>query len=56
MQRLCARYYVAKDWTPKKLEVLVDVPDTLSLEHLRGTGPQPEEELQPKASFPRPSC
>ncbi|KAK9828336.1 hypothetical protein WJX74_009732 [Apatococcus lobatus] len=42
------RYYVAKDWTPKKLEVLVDVPDQLDLEHLRGHGPQPGEELQPE--------
>lgn len=44
------RYYVSKDWTPKKLEVLVDVPDTLNLEHLRGNGPQPGEELQPEVS------
>ena len=42
------RYYVAKDWTPKKLEVLVDVPDQLDLEHLRGRGPQPGEQLQPE--------
>lgn len=46
--RGCCRYYVAKDWTPKKLEVLVDVPDQLDLEHLRGRGPQPGEELQPE--------
>ena len=44
-----ARYYVAEDWTPKKLEVLVDVPDTLDLERLRGRGPQPSEALQPEA-------
>ena len=42
------RYYIAKDWTPKKLEVLVDVPDHLSLEHLRGTGLQPGEKAQPE--------
>ncbi|BDA47746.1 Ubiquitin carboxyl-terminal hydrolase 5 [Coccomyxa sp. Obi] len=44
------RYYVGKDWTPKKLEVLVDVPDSLNLEHLRGSGPQPGEELQPEGA------
>ena len=27
--------------------MLVDMPDSLSLEHLRGTGPQQGEELQP---------
>ena len=43
------RYYLAKDWTPKKLEVLVDVPDHLSLEHLRGQGLQPGEQAQPEA-------
>lgn len=34
------RYYVAEDWTPKKLEVLVDMPDCFSLRSLHGTGPQ----------------
>ena len=43
---LC-RYYVAEDWTPKKLEVLVDVPEHLDVTHLRATGPQPHEQLQP---------
>ena len=37
------RYYVGEDWTPKKLDVLVDVPKTISLEHLRATGLQPGE-------------
>lgn len=37
-----------KDWTAKKLEVLVDVPEALDLEHLRGKGPQPDEQLQPE--------
>lgn len=44
------RYYIADDWTPKKLEVLVDVPDQISLESLRSQGPQPGEELQPEAA------
>jgi hypothetical protein len=34
------RYYVAEDWTAKKLEVLVDMPEKLSLETLRSAGPQ----------------
>ena len=42
------RYYVASDWTPRKLEVLVDVPVTIDLSALRGKGPQPGELLQPE--------
>lgn len=42
------RYYIAEDWTAKKLEVLVDIPDEISLESLRSQGPQPGEELQPE--------
>ena len=42
------RYYVAEDWTPKKLEVEVPLPDTLDLEHLRGTGAAAGEVLQPE--------
>ena len=37
------RFYVGEDWTPKKLDVLVDVPQSVSLEHLRATGLQPGE-------------
>ena len=46
---------MGKDWTAKKLEVLVDVPDSINLEHLRGSGPQPGEELQPEVIH-RISC
>ena len=42
------RYYVAKDWTPKKLEVLVDMPPTLDLERLRAQGVQLGEQPQPE--------
>uniref|UniRef100_A0A061RBY0 Ubiquitin carboxyl-terminal hydrolase n=1 Tax=Tetraselmis sp. GSL018 TaxID=582737 RepID=A0A061RBY0_9CHLO len=42
------RYYVDKDWTPKKMNVLVEVPETLDLEPLRSKGPQPHENLQPE--------
>ena len=44
--RLC-RFYLANDWTAKKLEVLIDVPEQLDLEALRGKGLQPGELEQP---------
>eukprot|EP00884_Botryococcus_braunii_P007895 jgi/Botrbrau1/17106/Bobra.0157s0009.1 len=44
------RYLISSDWTPKKMEVLVDVPETLDLEFLRTPGPQPGERLQPEAA------
>ncbi|GIL53163.1 hypothetical protein Vafri_8845 [Volvox africanus] len=42
------RYFQDTDWTLKKMEVLVDVPDHINLESLRAAGPQPEEQLQPE--------
>lgn len=42
------RFYLASDWTAKKLEVLVDVPEELNLSDLRGVGLQPGEEAQPE--------
>ncbi|KAJ8354940.1 hypothetical protein SKAU_G00225070 [Synaphobranchus kaupii] len=36
------------DWVPKKLDVSIDVPDTLDLSALRGAGQQPGEELLPE--------
>ncbi|KAA8497219.1 Ubiquitin carboxyl-terminal hydrolase 5 [Porphyridium purpureum] len=45
------RYYVAEDWTAKKLDVSVEPPRTINLEHLRsGGGVQPGEELLPEES------
>lgn len=35
-------------WQPKKLEVLLDVPDTLDLTHLRANGLQPTEQAMPE--------
>jgi ubiquitin carboxyl-terminal hydrolase 5/13 len=32
------RYYVGEDWTPKKMNVLVSIPETLSLEKYRSAG------------------
>ncbi|KAL0051048.1 hypothetical protein WJX82_001112 [Trebouxia sp. C0006] len=42
------RYFVTEQWVAKKLEVLVDVPEQVDLEWLRGSGPQPHEQLQPE--------
>ena len=44
----CCRFYQAEDWTAKKLECLVDPPDTLDLEGLRSKGAQPGEQMQPQ--------
>ena len=43
------RYYVASDWTPKKLNVLVPMPEKIDLEALRGAGIQPGETPLPEA-------
>lgn len=43
---------MAEDWTPKKLEVEVPLPDTLDLEHLRSSGPAAGEVLQPEEERP----
>lgn len=39
---------MTEQWLAKKLEVLVNVPEELDLEWLRGRGPQPDEQLQPE--------
>ena len=39
---------MTEQWVAKKLEVLVDVPEELDLEWLRGCGPQPDDQLQPE--------
>uniref|UniRef100_A0A4W6CDP8 Ubiquitin carboxyl-terminal hydrolase n=1 Tax=Lates calcarifer TaxID=8187 RepID=A0A4W6CDP8_LATCA len=40
------------DWVPKKLDVSIDVPDTLDLSALQATGQQPGEELLPEVAPP----
>uniref|UniRef100_A0A8C1IVT6 Ubiquitin carboxyl-terminal hydrolase n=1 Tax=Cyprinus carpio TaxID=7962 RepID=A0A8C1IVT6_CYPCA len=40
------------DWVPKKLDVSIDVPDTLDLSALRAMGQQPGEELLPEVAPP----
>ncbi|KAG2446804.1 hypothetical protein HYH02_008364 [Chlamydomonas schloesseri] len=47
------RYFQDKDWTLKKMEVLVPVPDVIDLEPLRApAGPAPGEVLQPEQQQP----
>ena len=42
------RYELGADWTPKKIEVNIDVPDEIDLNHLRSPGPQSGESLVPE--------
>uniref|UniRef100_A0A8C7MKE9 Ubiquitin carboxyl-terminal hydrolase n=1 Tax=Oncorhynchus kisutch TaxID=8019 RepID=A0A8C7MKE9_ONCKI len=46
------KFTFGQDWVPKKLDVSIDVPDTLDLTALRGTGQQPGEELLPEVAPP----
>ncbi|EFN75726.1 ubiquitin carboxyl-terminal hydrolase 5 [Harpegnathos saltator] len=48
------KYTVQEDWTPIKLDVAVEMPDTLDLSFLRGTGLQPGEELLPETTGAEP--
>ncbi|XP_070182995.1 ubiquitin carboxyl-terminal hydrolase 5-like [Littorina saxatilis] len=41
------KFTVDLDWTPKKLDVSIEVPDELDLSALRGKGKQPNEEELP---------
>lgn len=41
------RYQLGPDWQPMKLEVKLDMPQKLDLNHLRSTGPQEGEKLVP---------
>jgi len=42
------KYVMGEDWLPKKLDVLVKAPESLDLEGMRSTGPQPGEEMLPQ--------
>jgi len=46
------KFTINDDWTPKKLDVSVEMLDELDLSHLRSTGQQPNEELLPEDSQP----
>jgi ubiquitin carboxyl-terminal hydrolase 5/13 len=42
------RYQLGPDWQPMKLEVKLDIPQTIDLNHLRSKGPQDGEILVPE--------
>lgn len=46
------KFTVGEDWTPKKLDVAVDVSDELDLSFLRSKGLQPGEECLPDTELP----
>lgn len=48
------KFTVKEDWTPIKLDVAVEMPDTVDLSFLRGNGLQPDEELLPDGVTPPP--
>lgn len=39
------RYFIAEDWTPKKLDAAVLMPQEIDLGELKASGPQPGEEM-----------
>eukprot|EP01117_Protostelium_nocturnum_P009498 TRINITY_DN3388_c0_g1_i1.p1 TRINITY_DN3388_c0_g1~~TRINITY_DN3388_c0_g1_i1.p1 ORF type:complete len:818 (-),score=348.96 TRINITY_DN3388_c0_g1_i1:146-2599(-) len=41
------KFYVASDWTPKKLDAIVEVPEEIDLNEIRGKGLQPGEQALP---------
>jgi ubiquitin carboxyl-terminal hydrolase 5/13 len=43
------KFALGDDWVPKKLDISLDVPQILDLEHLRSSGLQPWEELLPES-------
>ena len=46
------RYYVNDDWTPKKLQVELEVPDTLNLSTFKVLDDEPEVAMQPESEEP----
>ncbi|GFO16131.1 ubiquitinyl hydrolase 1 [Plakobranchus ocellatus] len=46
------KFTIGDDWVPRKLDVSVQMPDTLELCHLRGRGLQPGEEELPAGDSP----
>lgn len=48
------KFTIKEDWTPIKLDVAVEMPDTVDLNFLRGSGLQPDEELLPEGATPPP--
>ena len=44
------KFTIGDDWVPRKLDVLIDVPQQLNIEELRGRGLQPGEVELPESS------
>jgi len=42
------KFVMEAGWVPKKLDVYIDVPDTIDISHMRSKGMQPGEELLPE--------
>ncbi|CAH1179098.1 unnamed protein product [Phaedon cochleariae] len=49
------KFTLREDWVPIKLDVSIEMPDTLDVSALRGDGPQPEEELLPEPEVRPPA-
>ena len=49
------RYAIGDDWQPKKIEVKIDVPEQLSLDKIKASGPQDGEKLVPEETDEDPS-
>ncbi|KAJ1526653.1 hypothetical protein ONE63_008237 [Megalurothrips usitatus] len=49
------KFTIQEDWTPKKLDVAVEVPDMLDLASIRGSGLRPDEEALPEHTTPPPA-
>jgi len=44
------KFVMEAGWVPKKLDVYIDVPDTIDISHMRSKGMQPGEELLPEGA------
>ncbi|KAG8053224.1 hypothetical protein GUJ93_ZPchr0001g29930 [Zizania palustris] len=44
------KFVMEAGWVPKKLDVYIDVPDTIDISHMRSKGVQPGEELLPEGA------
>ncbi|CAA0813891.1 Ubiquitin carboxyl-terminal hydrolase 14, partial [Striga hermonthica] len=44
------KFVLEEGWVPKKLDVYIDVPDTIDISHMRSKGLQPWEELLPESA------
>lgn len=43
------KFTLRQDWTPIKLDVSVEMPEELDISHLRGNGPQQDEDILPES-------